>query len=160
MLKMLSPFCAALLLSVLPVKTVMACSCAKNQTERSLFDEAEYVAHVKITAAELRDIHELGNVASDDDMLNETPEYVRVSFEEVEIFKKTKFSPIYLRELPFANGNCMLGLLPGLEYVIFLGKDSMWFVARCSGSGFFDAAVSEEVPPKIKRLREWAKERR
>lgn len=157
MLKMLSPICAALLLSILPVKTVLACSCAKNQTERSLFDEAEYVAHVKITAAELRDTNEL---ASDDDMLNETPEYVRVSFEEVEIFKGAKFSPHYLRELPFANGNCMLGLLPGLEYVIFLRKDSMWFVVRCSGSGFFDAATSEEVSPKIKRLREWAKERR
>jgi hypothetical protein len=156
MLKSLLTICAALLLTLLPIKGVLACKCAMGQTERSRFNDAEYVAHVKITATELRDSSELGNDASDF-----STEYVRVSFEEMEVFKKPKFSPDHLKEFPYANGNCTIGLMPGLEYVVFLAKESMGFVANCSGTfGVDNAGTSEEISPRIKKLREWVKKGR
>lgn len=154
MFKHFSAICVALLLASLPMETVLACKCASGETARSRFDNADYVALVKITGAELRDTSELGN--GEFDMADE---YVRVSFDEIEIFKGAKFSPNYLKELPYTNGNCMLGLRPGLEYVIFLDKDSQGFVSNCSGSfGFSYGATSEEVSAKIKELKEWTKE--
>lgn len=146
----------AFILAALPVKAVFACKCVTGETEQSLFNKADYVAHVKITAAELRDASELGNADSDViDMAN--GEYVRVSFEEMEIFKGKRFSPNFLKELPFSNGNCMLGLRPGWEYVIFLGKESNGLVFSCSGS--FSFYNSTDVSTKIQKLREWAKEK-
>jgi hypothetical protein len=154
--KHFSAICVALLLASLPMETVLACKCASGETERSLFDKADYVALVKITGAELRDISELGN--SEFDMADE---YVRVSFDEIEIFKGAKFSPSYLKEFPYGNGNCMLGLRPGLEYVIFLDKDSQGFVVSCSGSFEFSyGTTSEEVSAKVKELREWIKKKK
>jgi hypothetical protein len=156
MLKTLITICVALFLTLLPMKGVLACMCSMGETERSWFDDAEYVAHVRITAAELKDSSELGNDASDF-----SPEYVRVSFEEMEVFKRPKFSPDYLKEFPYANGNCTIGLRPGLEYVVFLAKESMGFVFNCSGTfGVDNAGTSKEISPRIKKLREWVKKGR
>jgi hypothetical protein len=120
--------------------TAEACKCANGETPQSRFDKADYVALVKITGAELRDASELGS--SEFDFADE---YIRVSFEEIEIVKGAKFSPNYLKEYPYGDGNCMLGLRPGLEYVIFLVRDSQGFAANCSGSfGFSYGATSEE----------------
>jgi len=145
------------ILASLPMQAVLACKCVSGQTEQSRFNKADYVAHVKITAAEIRDASELENADSDIiDMAN--GEYVRVSFEEKEVFKGKKFSPNFLKELPFTNGNCMLGLRPGWEYVIFLDKESNGLVFSCSGS--FSFYNSADVSTKIQKLREWAKEKR
>jgi len=159
MLKIFSPFFIALIMVLLPIQGVLACKCVSGETERSRFDKADYVAHVKITAAELRDASELENATSDMfDMADGESEYVRVSFEEMEVFKGEKFSSSFLRELPFSNGNCMLGLRPGWEYVIFLSKESNGFVFACSGSFSFYNAM--DVSTKIQKLREWAKEKK
>ncbi|MGJ0515758.1 MAG: hypothetical protein ACR65O_08420 [Methylomicrobium sp.] len=124
-----------------------------GETARSRFDKADYVALVKITGAELRNSSELGNVK-----FHITDEYVRVSFEEIEILKGASFSPNFLKEFPYGEGNCMLGLRPGLKYVIYLDKDSQGFVFSCSGSfGFSYGAASEVVSTQIKELREWIK---
>jgi hypothetical protein len=156
MLKALLKIFVALLFTLLPIKEVLACTCSMGETERSRFDDAAYVAHVKITATELRDSSELGNDASDF-----SPEYVRVSFEEMEVFKRPKVSPDYLKEFPYANGNCVIGLRTGLEYVVFLAKESMGFVANCSGTfGVDNVATSEELSSRIKKLREWGKKGR
>lgn len=153
MLNHFSVICVALLLASLPMKTVEACKCANGENPQSRFDKANYVALVKITGAELRDANELGN--SEFDFADE---YIRVSFEEIEIIKGAKFSPNYLKEYPYGEGNCMLGLRPGLEYVIFLVRDSQGFVANCSGSfGFSYGASGEEKTKKIKELKEWTK---
>ena len=147
----------AFIMAVLPMEAVLACKCVSGETEQSLFNKADYVAHVKITAAELRDTSELGNADSDIiDMAN--GEYVRVSFEEMEVIKGGRLSPNFLKELPFANGNCMLGLRPGLEYVIFLSKESNGFVFNCSGS--FSFYNTMDVSAKIQKLREWEKEKK
>lgn len=145
--------CVTLLLVCLPMKTILACKCAGGETERSRFDKADYVALVKITGTELRDISELENSLS-----GMADEYIRITFDEIEIFKGAKFSPHYLKEFPYGNGNCMLGLRPGLEYVIFLKKDSDGFVVSCSGSFEFSyGASNKEVSTKTQELREWAK---
>gem|GEM_PF-1983214 len=147
----------AFILAFLPAQVVLACKCASGETEQSLYIKADYVAHVKITVAELRDVSELGNADSDIiDMAND--EYVRVSFEEKEVFKGKKFSPNFLKELPLTNGNCMLGLRPGWEYVIFLSKESNGLVGNCSGT--FSFYNTTDVSTKIQKLREWATEKR
>jgi hypothetical protein len=157
MFKIFPAIFAAFILALLPMEAVLACKCASDETEQSRINKAGYVAHIKITVAEVRDVSELGNADSDIlDMAN--GEYVRVSFEEMEVFKGKKFSPNFLKELPFINGNCMLGLRPGWEYVIFLNKESNGFVFSCSGS--FSFYNTTDVSTKIQKLREWAKEKR
>ncbi|ANE56654.1 hypothetical protein [Methylomonas sp. DH-1] len=150
MLKIISSIFFAIILALLPLEEVFACKCASGETKQSRFNKADYVAHVKITAAELRDASELSNA---DDLFREG--YVRVSFEEIEVIKGEKFSPTFLTELPFTDGNCTLGLRPGWEYVIFLAKESNGFVFGCSGS--FPLYNDGDVTTKIQELREWAK---
>ena len=87
-----------------------------------------------------------------------TPEYIRVTFKEIEVFKGTKSSPNYLIEFPLTVGNCMLGLLPGLEYVIFLSKNSLGLVAACSGTfSLIYSGSTTETEAKMIKLREWKK---
>ncbi len=150
MFKNISSISFAIILTLLPMEEVFACRCASNETKQSRFNKADYVAHVKITAAELKDASELGNA---DDLFNDG--YVRVSFEEIEVFKGKKFSPNFLTELPFTDGNCMLGLRPGWEYVIFIAKESNGFVFGCAGS--FPLYKGEDVSTRVQELREWAK---
>jgi hypothetical protein len=157
MFKIFPAIFVAFILVLLPVEAVLACKCASGDTEQSRFNKTDYVAHVKITAAEVRDVSELGNADSElFDMAN--GEYIRVSFEEIEVLKGKNFSPNFLKELPFTNGNCMLGLRPGWEYVIFLSKESNGLVFSCSGS--FSLYNTTDVSTKIRQLREWAKEKR
>ncbi|WP_150049190.1 hypothetical protein [Methylomonas rhizoryzae] len=157
MFKIFPAIFIAFILALLPVQAVLACKCASGETEQSRFNKADYVAHVKITVSEIRDASELENANSDIiDMAD--GEYVRVSFEEKEIFKGKKFSPNFLKELPFTNGNCMLDLRPGWEYVIFISKESNGLVGNCSGS--FSLYNTNDASTKIQQLREWAKEKR
>ncbi|WP_150050499.1 hypothetical protein [Methylomonas rhizoryzae] len=157
MFKVFPSIFVAFILTVLPVEAVLACKCVGGETKQSLYIKADYVAHVKITVAELRDVSELGNADSDIiDMAH--GEYARISFEEKEVFKGKKFSPNFLKELPFANGNCMLGLRPGWEYVIFLNKESNGLVFACSGS--FSFYNTTDTSTKIQQLREWARGKR
>jgi hypothetical protein len=131
-IKTLNAICAAFVLTLVPMQVSLACSCVMGRTQKDMFDEAEYVAQVKITGAELREMSELGK--DDAGSSSMSSEYVRVSFEEVEVFKSAGFSPIYLKEIPYHENTCMIGLRPGLEYVVFLTKGSKGFVWGCSGS--------------------------
>lgn len=135
----------------------LACSC-RERTDAEQFNAAIYVAHVRVVSTELRSIEDLRRESPDlDEWKDNTPEYVRVSFQEVEVFKKSIAAPQYLRELPFGPGNCMVGLLAGMEYIVYLSQDSMSFVDICSGSfGFFNREGAE-VAPKINELRRRAK---
>jgi hypothetical protein len=135
---------------------VCACSCI-SATEEEYFAAAAYVAHIKVTAAILRPIQELkGEVPDIDDTVDKIPEYVRVSFDALAVFKNTGQLPPYLREIPFGPGNCMIGLMPGMEYVIYLDADAKGFTSLCSGSfGIFNREGTE-VRPKLQRLREMA----
>ncbi|WP_156302424.1 hypothetical protein [Methylogaea oryzae] len=157
MFKIFPAIIVVFILALLPVQAVLACKCVRGEAEQSRYIKADYVAHVKISVAEIRDASELENADSDIvDMAN--GEYVRVSFEEKEVFKGKKFSPHFLKELPFTNGNCMLGLRPGWEYVIFLNKESNGLVFACSGS--FSFYHTTDASTKIQQLREWAKGKR
>jgi hypothetical protein len=134
-----------------------ACSCREESKEEQ-FRTANYVALIKVTGTALRSIKDLRREIDDyDDWKNETPDYVRVSYEELEVFKGRGNAPKHLRELPFGPGNCMLGLFAGMEYVVYLSEDSMGFVVMCSGSfGVFNRE-GDEVVPVLNLLRAWAK---
>lgn len=59
--------------------------------------------------------------------------------------------------MTFWPGNCGLGLMTGIEYVIFQLGEPLEFASFCTGSfGFFNAEGTE-VKPDLDRLRELAK---
>jgi hypothetical protein len=152
MIKTLNAICAAFVLTLVPLQVSLACSCAMGSTQKDKFDEAEYIAHVKITGAELREMTELGQ--DDAGFSTMSTEYIQVSFEEEEVFKSAGFSPIYLKEIPYHENTCMIGLRPGLEYIVFLKKGSKGFVWGCSGSFGLDDRSNKSQ--EINKLRELA----
>lgn len=146
-----------IVLGLLSTTGALACSCG-NQTESEQFQEATYIARVRVTATELRSIKDLRDEIPDyKHWENDISEYVRVSYEEIEAFKGGEKRPRYLRELIFAPGNCMLGLLTGMEFVVYLSNKSNSFVTICSGSFGYLNAQGTEVAPVLDRLRDWSK---
>ncbi|MBB6088659.1 hypothetical protein [Wenzhouxiangella marina] len=108
------------------------------------FERADRVFRAKIIATELRQ----------EDIEGESREVVYATYQLLESFKGENPHIGLVKEYPFAPGNCMLGLLTGLEYVVFL-KDGL-FVTMPDGSwGYFNVEGSE-VAPEIEKLRSFA----
>ena len=92
------------------------------------------------------------------EFIEDIPEYVRVSFEVTEVFKGESNIPTHLYEMTFSPGNCGLGLMTGIEYVIFLTGEPVEFASFCSGSFGFIDAEGTEIKPDLDRLRELAQQ--
>ena len=157
---------AVLLAAVFIAPDVSACSCDIGTIDEN-FDASVATFRIRVTATELRPTSELNfaEVSAEEDVSDEEiaefvedmPEYVRVSFEVIEIFKGDSNIPSHLYEMVFSPGNCGLGLATGIEYVIFLSGEPFEFASFCSGSfGFFNAEGAE-IKPDLDRLRELAK---
>ncbi len=155
----------ATLFVVLLYSEALACSCDLGTIDER-FDNAVAVFRILVTATELRpssDLllseHFLKDEFSDEEiaeMLEELPNYVRVSFEVVEAFKGQSSISTYLYEMTFSPGNCGLGLMTGIEYVIFSTGEPIEFATFCAGSfGFFNPDATE-VKPDLDRLQELA----
>jgi len=126
---------SALVLLFLSTNIVFACKCSSGYTRTDHFNDAEYVAFIRVTATELRPSEELSQNAQE--VLAEwigSSQYIRVSFDEHEVFKGKGNTPAYLMEWISGGGNCALGLKPGWSYVVFLRKKSMGFVMDCTGT--------------------------
>ena len=147
--------------------TASACTCDVGTIDDN-FEDAIAVFHIRVTATELRQMSELdfAGLAAENDVddrkiaefLEETPEYVRVSFKIIEVFKGESGIPAHLHEMPFSPGNCGLGLMTGIEYVIFLSGSQLEFASFCSGSfGFFNAEGTE-IEPDLDRLKALAEQ--
>jgi len=120
-----------------------ACSFSRP-TSLETFERADRVFRAKIIATELRQ----------EDFEGEDREVVYATYKLLESFKGENPQTGLIKEYPFAPGNCMLGLLTGLEYVVFL-KDGL-FVTMPDGSwGYFNVEGSE-VAPEIEKLRSFA----
>ena len=154
-----------LLAALFMAPAASACSCEVGTIDENFADSAA-AFRIRVTATELRPTSELdfSGAAIKDDLSNEesaefvekTPEYVRVSFEVIEVFKGESNIPSHLNELVFSPGNCGLGLATGVEYVIFLSGEPLEFASFCSGSfGFFNAEGTK-IKPDLDRLRQLA----
>ena len=143
-----------------------ACSCDVGSIDEN-FAESVAVFRIRVTATELRPTSEIdfAGVAAEEkvtddeiaEIVEEMPDYVRVSFEVIEVFKGESSIPPHLYEMIFSPGNCGLGLATGIEYVIFHSGAPLEFASFCSGSfGFFNAEGTE-IKPDLDRLRELAK---
>jgi len=143
-----------------------SCSCDIGTIDEN-FEESVATFRMRVTATELRPSSELDFAAlaeeddiSDDEIaefIEDIPEYVRVSFEVIEVFKGESNIPTHLYEMTFSPGNCGLGLMTGVEYVIFLSGEPIEFASFCSGSFGFLNAEGTEIKPDLDRLRELAK---
>ena len=153
------------LFAVLWSLDALACSCEVGTIDER-FENSSAAFHILVTATELRPSSDLllsehfpKDEYSDDEiaeMLEEMPNYVRVSFEVIEAFKGESRIPDHLFELTISPGNCGLGLMSGIEYVIFSAGEPIEFATYCTGSfGFFDPEATE-VRPDLERLRELA----
>ena len=145
----------------------LSCSCDIGTIDEN-FEQSVAVFRIRVVATELRPTSELdfSGLASEDDISDEEfaefiediPEYVRVSFEVSEVFKGESSIPSHLYEMTFSPGNCGLGLMTGVEYVIFLSGEPVEFASFCSGSFGFINAEGTEITPDLDRLRELAKQ--
>ena len=117
-----------------------ACSFAEKTPEQR-FMNATRVFRAKIISTEL----------STDRMDGEKFEIVKAKYSLIESYKGKNPKKGIVKEIPFGPGNCMLGLLTGLEYVIYLeGND---YVTMPSGSWGYFNAEGTEVVPELEKLR-------
>lgn len=144
---------------------VLACSCEVGTIDES-FTAANTTFRLLVTGTELRPTSELieSELFAEEELseeeiaeiLEDMPNYVRVSFKLIETYKGETGVPDYLYELTFSPGNCGLGLITGVEYVIFSEGNPIEFATYCTGSfGFFNAEGTE-IKPDLDRLRELA----
>ncbi|WP_413662305.1 hypothetical protein ACG1BZ_13735 [Microbulbifer sp. CNSA002] len=120
-----------------------ACSFSRSN-EQETFDRAERVFRAKIIATKL--------VAENHD--GDSHEVVNATYQLVESFKGDNPKTGLVKEIPFSPGNCMLGLLTGMEYVFFL-KDNL-FVTMPNGSWAYFNAEGTQVKPELEKLRGYA----
>ncbi|WP_376693997.1 hypothetical protein [Wenzhouxiangella sp. EGI_FJ10409] len=120
-----------------------ACSGSRPNTIET-FERADRVFRAKIIATELKL----------EEFEGESREVVHATYDLLESYKGENPQNGLLKELPFAPGNCMLGLLTGVEYVVFL-KDSL-YVTMPSGSWAYINAEGSDVAPELEKLRAFA----
>ncbi|TPV57411.1 hypothetical protein FJ444_13545 [Aestuariibacter sp. GS-14] len=118
-----------------------ACS-FPEKTREEMFDDAERVFIGRIISTQLKtEIIE-----------NETLDVVNATYQLVESFKGENPQIGIVKEIPFSPGNCMLGLLTGLEYVIYL--EDHHFVTLPSGSWGYFNAEAKDVKEELNKLRD------
>jgi len=143
----------------------LACTCEVGTIDER-FEDATAAFRVLVTGTELRPTSELleSDLFPEEELseeeiaeiLEDMPNFVRVSFSLIETYKGESSIPDHLYEMTFSPGNCGLGLVAGVEYVIFSSGDRIEFATFCTGSfGFFNAE-GMEVKPDLDRLRELA----
>ena len=90
---------------------------------------------------------------SDSEIFNdaEKVEVILATYQLVESYKGDLPRKGKVKELPFGPGNCMVGLMTGLEYVIYLEEHD--FVTLPSGSWGFFNSEGKDVAPKLEKLK-------
>ena len=153
-----------LVLAVLAISDrSLACTCPVGTIDER-FESATVVFRVLVTGTELRPLSEIveskwfasQGLSKDEiaEILEESPNYVRITFRKIEAYKGEAEVPEFLYEMTFSPGNCGLGLAAGVEYVIFSGGTQFEFASFCTGSfGFFNPDGTQ-VKPDLDRLRE------
>ena len=138
---------AAALVTLLLASSAAACSSLKQPSSEELFAHAISVFRARVVEARLAKFpNPLKPV--------EQVEVVEAKFEIKEVLKGTPPASGVVRDLPFAPGNCSLGLLPGMEYVFF--PDASGFVLLPGGSFGYINAEGSEVKSHLEALRKLA----
>ncbi|WP_413663468.1 hypothetical protein [Microbulbifer sp. CNSA002] len=132
-----------LLLSVIG-QDVLACSFSERSGEEK-FKDANRVFRAKIVGTQL----------GTENLEGETFEIVKAKYKLIESYKGRNTKSGYVKELTFSPGNCMLGLLTGMEYIIYLGDTD--FVTLPSGSWGYFNPEGTQVLPELEKLRALAK---
>lgn len=112
--------------------------------DQNTFDRADRVFRAKIVATKL-------NMEEHD---GQEKEIVTATYKLLESFKGENPETGIVKEFPFAPGNCMLGLLTGMEYVIVL-KDNV-FVTMPNGSWAYVNSEGYQTKPELEKLRGYA----
>ena len=123
---------------------VWACS-FPERSDLEIFEDASRVFRAKIIATNLVTETIAGDKA----------EIIRVTYKLLESYKGKNPESDIVRELPFGPGNCMIGLMTGMEYIIFIDNEYN-FVTLSSGSWGYLNISGTEVVPRIEKLRKLA----
>src|SRR5262249_36079998 len=127
-----------LLLACLPAT---ACSSLRTPSTAELFAAASSVFRARITETKLAVLQHVG----------QSTEVVEARFEVREVIKGTPPASGIVRDLPFSPGNCSLGLMAGMEYVLLPGEYDL--VLLPSGSfGYFNVEGTA-VQSRLRELR-------
>lgn len=74
------------------------------------------------------------------------------TYKLLESYKGSNLDEGILKGLPYGPGNCMLLLLTGAEYIVYLQDND--FVMFSTGSWSYFNAKGTEVKPELAKLRE------
>ncbi len=118
-----------------------ACS-FPEKTDEEQFSEANRVFRAKVIATKLANEKHDG----------ENYEVVLATYKLLESFKGSNPDEGILKGLPYGPGNCMLPLLTGAEYVVYLQDNDL--VLFSTGSWSYFNAEGTDVKPKLAKLRE------
>ena len=131
-----------ILLTILVIFSFNSIACSfPERSDSEIFNDAKKVFRAKIIATELAtEIHD-----------GEKVEVILATYQLVESYKGDLPRKGKVKELPFGPGNCMVGLMTGLEYVIYLEEHD--FVTLPSGSWGFFNSEGKDVAPKLEKLK-------
>jgi hypothetical protein len=135
---------ATVVAALLATNSALACSSLKQPSGEELFSKANSVFRARVTEVRLSSL-------PNPDRPSEKVEVVEARYEVKEVFKGRPPASGVVRDLPFAPGNCSLGVLPGIEYTFFPGQHDLVLVY--SGSFAYFNAEDAEVKPKLEELR-------
>ena len=134
-------------LFILCVISPLSVACSfPEKTDEEQFSEANRVFRAKVVATKLANEKHDG----------EKYEVVLATFKLLESYKGSNPDEGILKGLPFSPGSCMLPLLTGAEYVIYLQDND--FVLLSTGSWSYFNAEGIDVKPKLAKLREMKNE--
>lgn len=136
--------------ALLLLPTVAAACQYEYRADARIFNQAKAVFRARITAVALA-------TDGEQDAGGASPKATLVEgrFELGEVYKGTPPISGLVRDLPYGFGNCSLGLVPGWEYVFFLGDGDL--VSLPSGSFSFTHPDAPDIRDKLERLGEFAR---
>lgn len=131
------------LIFILCVLSPFSAACSfPEKTDEEQFSEAKRVFRAKIVATKLANEEHDG----------EHYEVVLATYKLLESYKGSNPKEGVVKGLAYGPGNCMLPLLTGAEYVIYL--QDVDFVLISTGSWSYFNAEGTDVKPKLAKLRE------
>lgn len=137
----------------------LACSC-DELTDQQLIDNSQAVYLAKVTETKLIK----NNDSIENDSMQsatfgpESIEMIEAKFEIIEKFKEQKSEVKIVHDLPFAPGNCSIGLMSGQYYLFYISTESknINYVGMCTGSQMVNMQY-RGLEAQLKKVRETAK---
>jgi hypothetical protein len=134
----------SLIIGVLLNTSLHACSCVKSSIEEKYKESSTvFIGHI-VLAKEVADDPRAQKYHSN--------RYIEATYNVIEVFKGKPDNTGVVTDGVFTGGSCSVGMLPGVDYIIYLYKTNN--VSICNGTQFYNTTRDKELIEKLRMLRE------